>query len=143
MELSASKLYEVEPGDFVYNRLFAWKGSFALATAAGHVSGEFPVFRVAGEQVDPRYLLALTRTLEFMAEVDRRSAGSTPTSRNRLKEAELLEIEVPLPSLSHQAAVVEQLALVGQIRSRSETASEARGALVPAMVNEVFGQQLG
>ena len=28
----ADKLYRVQEGDFVYNRLFAWKGSFALAS---------------------------------------------------------------------------------------------------------------
>ena len=27
-EIKATKLYRVEEGDFVYNRLFAWKGSF-------------------------------------------------------------------------------------------------------------------
>ena len=32
-EIAAAKVYRVEEGDFVYNRLFAWKGSFALATA--------------------------------------------------------------------------------------------------------------
>jgi type I restriction enzyme, S subunit len=31
-DIQAQRLYRVEIGDFVYNRLFAWKGSFALAT---------------------------------------------------------------------------------------------------------------
>ena len=30
--IQATKLYRVCEGDFVYNRLFAWKGSFALAS---------------------------------------------------------------------------------------------------------------
>jgi hypothetical protein len=28
-EIRADKVYKVQEGDFVYNRLFAWKGSFA------------------------------------------------------------------------------------------------------------------
>ena len=31
-QIQATRLYRVEEGDFVYNRLFAWKGSFAVAT---------------------------------------------------------------------------------------------------------------
>jgi len=29
-EIQADRVYRVEEDDFVYNRLFAWKGSFAL-----------------------------------------------------------------------------------------------------------------
>jgi len=48
-QIKAKKLYRVEEGDFVYNRLFAWKGSFAEATAEHsgcYVSNEFPTFRM-------------------------------------------------------------------------------------------------
>jgi len=31
-QIQADKTYRIERGDFVYNRLFAWKGSFAVAT---------------------------------------------------------------------------------------------------------------
>ncbi|CDI03006.1 hypothetical protein BN873_370005 [Candidatus Competibacter denitrificans Run_A_D11] len=31
-QIKASSLYCIHEGDFVYNRLFAWKGSFAIAT---------------------------------------------------------------------------------------------------------------
>ena len=58
-EIRASELYRVEEGDFVYNRLFAWKGSFGIVgpvTAGGHVSGEFPCFRVIREVAEPRFL---------------------------------------------------------------------------------------
>ena len=29
-EIRAKSIFKVEAGDFVYNRLFAWKGSFAV-----------------------------------------------------------------------------------------------------------------
>lgn len=47
-EIQAKQLFRVETGDFVYNRLFAWKGSFALAhedVEGCYVSNEFPCFR--------------------------------------------------------------------------------------------------
>ena len=46
-------------GDFAYNRLFAWKGSFALATKENHgcyVSNEFPCFAVNRSRLDGRFL---------------------------------------------------------------------------------------
>ena len=58
-EIRADKLYRVEKGDFVYNRLFAWKGSFAVATTDNHacyVSGEFPCFTIKQDRLDSQYL---------------------------------------------------------------------------------------
>jgi type I restriction enzyme M protein len=54
-DIQADKIYRVEEGDFVYNRLFAWKGSFAIASANHHgcyVSNEFPCFRVKQDKLD-------------------------------------------------------------------------------------------
>src|ERR1700730_12706349 len=51
-EIQAKHLYRVEQGDFVYNRLFGWKGSFAVATRENHccyVSNEFPCFTVKSD----------------------------------------------------------------------------------------------
>jgi type I restriction enzyme S subunit len=62
-QIQAAKLYRVEEGDFVYNRLFAWKGSFAVATKENHgcyVSNEFPCFvlkRVPAQARSLRLLL--------------------------------------------------------------------------------------
>jgi type I restriction enzyme S subunit len=58
-EIQAAKLFRVETGDFVYNRLFAWKGAFALAgndVDGCYVSNEFPCFRVQQTRLDGRYL---------------------------------------------------------------------------------------
>src|SRR6266851_7849216 len=55
--IQAPRVYRVEEGDFVYNRLFGWKGSFALATLENHgcyVSNEFPCFRVNPDKADGR-----------------------------------------------------------------------------------------
>src|SRR5438093_630408 len=57
--IRADQLYRVERGDFVYNRLFGWKGSFAVATDENHdcfVSNEFPCFTVRAVRADRRYL---------------------------------------------------------------------------------------
>ena len=57
-EISSSTVREIREGDLVYNRLFAWKQSFALAAADGFASNEFPTFEINADRVRPRVLLA-------------------------------------------------------------------------------------
>ncbi len=48
-DIKAKYLYKVHSGNIIYNRLFAFRGSFALLTDEyddGYVSNEFPMFRV-------------------------------------------------------------------------------------------------
>lgn len=111
-QIKASKLYRVEQGDFVYNRLFAWKGSFAVAeeTADGcYVSNEFPTFTVEPDRVDARYLWWYFSRQSAWDQALGVSYGATPTSRNRLKERDLLAMEIPLPPLEEQRRIVAKI----------------------------------
>jgi type I restriction enzyme, S subunit len=109
-EIQANQLYRVETGDFVYNRLFAWKGSFALAGIDVHgcyVSNEFPCYRVQGDALDGRFLLHYFSRESIWHKALGLSTGGTPTSRNRLKEERLLAMTIPLPPIQEQRRIVE------------------------------------
>jgi type I restriction enzyme S subunit len=140
-EVAAAKLYRVEDGDFVYNRLFAWKGSFAVAGRDVHncyVSGEFPVFRVDTSSLDTRYLLAVFSDPAAWSTVENKSVGGTPTSRNRLKEQAFLALDIPVPSLEEQRAVA---GLATELRKVREGAHRRRvyiQALQHAALNRAF-----
>jgi type I restriction enzyme S subunit len=111
-EIQANQVYRVETGDFVYNRLFAWKGSFALADESVngcYVSNEFPCFRLREERAERKYLHYYFSGESIWNEALGLSSGGTPTSRNRLKEERLLAMSVPLPPLEQQRSLVEQL----------------------------------
>src|SRR5204863_6270039 len=98
LDVAATKLFRIESGDFVYNRLFAWKGAFAVAgeaEAGCYVSNEFPCFLVDEHRIDGRYLLALFSDPLMWEAARARSAGGTPTSRNRLAERNFLALEIP------------------------------------------------
>ncbi len=125
-EIAASKVYRVEEGDFVYNRLFAWKGSFALATAANHgcyVSNEFPCFAIDRERLEPGFILHNFSRTSAWTEALGLSSGGTPTSRNRLKEAMLLRMAIPLPPLPEQRRIV---AKVEELAAKIEEARRLR-----------------
>ncbi|HOP48318.1 MAG TPA: restriction endonuclease subunit S [Desulfobacteraceae bacterium] len=122
--IKASNLYRVDYGDFVYNRLFAWKGSFAVATEENDgcfVSNEFPCFKVDSGKIDANYLWHYFSRESSWNEALGLSYGATPTSRNRLKEKHFLSLEIPLPPLSEQRRIV---AKIEQIAGKLE---EARG----------------
>lgn len=103
-----------------------------------YVSAEFPTFRVNRNRMDPRFFTALFRSSELLSQVDERSAGGTPTSRNRLKEAQFVQIEVPLPSLAVQSVIAQRIDfLFGCSRLRKAIAQTA-SAIVPSALNEAF-----
>jgi len=140
-EVAATRLYRVKRGDFVYNRLFAWKGSFAVVEPGlddGHVSGEFPSFEVDNANLDVRYLLALFTDPAIWGLVEDRSTGGTPTSRNRLKEAAFLNLEIPVPPLSDQvrlAGMVDMVRTTGLLRQH-------RGQYIDGLRASVLNQAL-
>jgi type I restriction enzyme S subunit len=122
--IQAETLYRVETGDFVYNRLFAWKGSFAVAGDGEdgcYVSGEFPCFRVDDSRLDTRYLRSYFRRSEMWEQALGESTGGTPTSRNRLKVERFLAMTIPLPPLD------EQRRIVARIEALAAKIDEARG----------------
>ena len=111
-QIQATTLYQVQEGDFVYNRLFAWKGSFGIAgpdVADCYVSNEFPCFRVDESQVCPAFLLWYFSQARIWEQIEQSSSGSTPTSRLRLKEDQLLSMQVPLPPLDEQRRIVAHI----------------------------------
>src|SRR5437588_6476172 len=83
-QIQAKNLYRVEKGDFVYNRLFGWKGSFAIASKENdncYVSNEFPCFVVKSDRADGAYLWRYFSLPRVWEEVLNLSSGGTPTSR--------------------------------------------------------------
>jgi type I restriction enzyme S subunit len=129
----------VGEGDFVYNRLFAWKGSFAIATQENHgcyVSNEFPCFAVEREHLDGRYLWHYFSRAAAWNEALGLSSGGTPTSRNRLKEVRLLAMRIPLPPLEEQRRIV---ARIEELVAKVEAAQALRQEATAAVENLVVG----
>jgi type I restriction enzyme, S subunit len=144
-EIQAPKVYRVAKGDFVYNRLFAWKGSFAVATEDNdgcYVSNEFPCFLVQGDRLDAHFLKYYFSRESSWTEALGLSSGGTPTSRNRLKEEAFLQLQIPLPPLPEQQRLVERIdALAAKIEEAKRLRCEAdkeRSALESSFTNDIF-----
>jgi len=123
-ETSATRLNRVACGDFIYSRLFAWRGAFGVI---GHdldgtfVSNEFPVFTADPDRVCTSFLRYWFRLPAVWRRVEEDCTGSTPTTRNRYKEQFFLSLQVPLPPLAEQQAIVTRLdTLADKVRQVNE-----------------------
>ena len=144
-ELSASTLSRVRAGDFIYSRLFAWRGAFGVVPPeidGCFVSNEFPTFRPTDDRLDVGYLNLWFKLPHVLERVAADCTGSTPLTRNRYKEQFFLKLEMPLPPIEEQRRVVrriEQLAakltLVQRIHDRC--CSEVR-ALRQRLMSKAF-----
>ena len=110
-EMSAKYVTPLVVNAFIYNRLFAWKASFAVVPKALDgccVSNEFPQFIVEASKVLPVYLYLFFTLDSTLRSVNSASAGSSAVSRNRFKEEEFLNFEMPLPPIHEQRKIVQR-----------------------------------
>ena len=137
--------FQVRAGDFLYNRLFAWKGSFGVVPerlAGFYVSGEFPVFQTVPELALTEYInLVMCRPIVW-EQILRESTGSTTTSRNRWNESRFLEWEIPLPPLAEQRRIVDLVAAIDSGIAESRRSYEATEAARLALF-ERFAEKIG
>lgn len=140
-QTSASRLYEVDDGDFIYSRLFAWRGAFGLIgpeLAGAYVSSEFPTFRSDEQRLDPRYLYYWFRQPDTLRRVEADCTGSTPLTRNRFKESFFLNLEISLPSIGEQRRIVAQIeAIAGKIEEARKWRGEAEDT-TQALLSQAF-----
>lgn len=140
--MSASHASPLRPGALVYNRLFAWKASFAIvpeAAAGWHVSSEFPQFLIDEAVVVPEYLNLYCLSRPMLDAVNRASVGSAAVSRNRLKEAAFLALDLALPPAEIQREVVAYW----QAELREAEAGEADAERIDREARADFLQALG
>jgi type I restriction enzyme S subunit len=140
-QTSATRLFRVAKGDFIYSRLFACRGAFGVVTDVldgCYVSSEFPTFVPVAGKVDVEFLKYWFRLPSVIARVDADCTGSTPLTRNRFKENFFLALEVPLPPLAEQRRIVariEELAFqIGEARILRRQASEEAQALLQSIL---------
>lgn len=138
---AATRLFKVQSGDFIYSRLFAWRGAFGVIEPElddCYVSGEFPTFKSIADRIDTEFLRLWFRLPSTIERVEVDCTGSTPLTRNRFKENFFLDLEIPLPPLPEQRRIVariESLAVMIQKARgfRQQVAEETDAMLVSAL----------
>lgn len=135
------KCYALKPGLLIYNRLFAWKQSFAVVTDEYDgvvVSNEFPQFEVDVTQATPEFLALYCSSPVFASKALSLSSGSAAVSRNRLKEADFLRLTVACPPLEVQERIVDVINAVDRVIDSLLVEAEAAGVARTALLNELL-----
>ncbi len=145
-EIKIKGKHLIEEGDVIYNKLFAWKGSFAVVHKdldGCCVSDEFPIFQINSSIVLPQYLEYFFLTDQIRQQSADQSRGVSAASRFRLHERDFLKLEIPLPSLEDQRRIVEKInclaALLNEAKNKQEDALFEARAIIEGIYGEIFG----
>lgn len=126
--------------DVVVSKLGAWEGGVAVVTRdfdGACASSEFPTFQIDRSRMLPRYLAGVVRSPRFWQAVDGATKGSM-ARRKRITPERFLQLEVELPPLEYQYAVVRQLQKLDEIATVQREKTHYLPNLLPAMLNAVF-----
>lgn len=136
-DVKAKTLYRVSTGWIIYNRLFAFRGSFAVTSddhEGCYASGEFPTF-VARQDIQDavlltRYVVHTLNSPQYLRIIDRQSTGSTKTSRNRFNQKLFMDLVIQRPKSSDDLRkAVQLLDKASELRSEQERLLEATKSL--------------
>lgn len=138
IEIGSKTLNKVIPGEFIYSRLFAWKGAFDFVKGdfeGCYVSDEYPTFILDEKKGDIKFLHYYFNQSKVWKEVEQYCIGVTKASRNRFKEKFFLNIEINLPSLKEQQRIVSK---IESVKTKLELIKELRAEQAKEMNNLLF-----
>lgn len=100
-------MFGVFPGDLVFSKIDLRNGAIGLLPAEINqavVTSEYPIFVPDAKQVDARYLAMLLRSPNFQHLLKQAASGTS--GRKRIDGDSFGELEIPMPDLSEQSALV-------------------------------------
>ncbi|MBX6740847.1 MAG: restriction endonuclease subunit S [Acetobacteraceae bacterium] len=133
---SATTLYRVQAGQFIYSRLFAFEGAFAVVPAeldGCYVSNEFPTFDWVRDRVAPRFIAWMFRNPSMWDAAAKLGVGMGDR-RRRVHPESLLTLQMPLPPLAEQERIVVRLdAVAERVEQRSRRVAAVEAELQAAL----------
>lgn len=140
LSVGTKKLYRIEPGDLVFNNVFAWEGAIAVAKPEdqGRVGSHRFITCVSQDQVvTAEFLCFYFLTPEGIEKMGEASPGGA--GRNRTLGIEkLTDIEVPVPEYKHQLHFGRLLRKVQKMQEARELNSANLNAMLPSILDSAF-----
>ncbi|WP_261624276.1 restriction endonuclease subunit S [Nesterenkonia marinintestina] len=131
--------YRVQTGQFIYSRIDARNGAFAIVPAeldGAVVSKDFPVFEIRRNRIDDRYLQHFFASGQLEQQIRARSRGAT--NRRRIKEDEFLGFPIALPPLPEQRRIATILDHADALRAKRRQVLAHLDALTQSIFNDMF-----
>jgi len=123
-------MFAAYPGDLAFSKIDVRNGAVGLIPASipkAVVTPEYPVFTPKAENLRPAFLNHLLRAEHFKADLQRKASGTS--GRKRVTPESFLSLEVPVPTLDEQDALVtaytEALTRAGQLEQEADAIEQA------------------
>lgn len=123
-------MFAAYPGDLVFSKIDARNGAVGLipdSIPKAVITSEYPVFTPKADKLRADYLHHLLRADHFRADLQRKASGTS--GRKRVTPEGFLNLEVPVPSLDEQDALVAaytaDLARAVQLEQEAEAIERA------------------
>lgn len=137
---SASTLYRLRAGQFVFSRLFAFEGAYALVGRehdGAYVSNEFPAFDIDPKRASPEFLYAYFRS-PLVWEAIAQSSKGLGDRRQRVQPAQLLNHRLWLPSPRQLDLLASAVPGLVELKARHAAIRKAKAAVLPATLERLF-----
>jgi type I restriction enzyme S subunit len=143
-EIGTKKLFRIEPGDLVFNIVFAWEG--AVAVARPEDRGRFGSHRFLtcvprSGIASASYLCFHFLTDDGLAALGAASPGGAGRNRTLGLQA-LANLSVPLPDYQQQLWFDDLLSKATAIRTAAHESNTRLAAILPSVVDRAFRGEL-
>jgi type I restriction enzyme S subunit len=104
--------FVIRENDVIYNKLFAWKGTFGIVPLefdGMYVSDKFPTYALDTARVDRDYLRWYFRYAPLWEQARQMSTGSAALSKLTLNPPKFLELTIPLFGLAEQRRIASKI----------------------------------
>lgn len=123
-------MFAAYPGDLAFSKIDARNGAVGLIPSSipkAVVTSEYPVFTPRADKLRPAYLHHLLRADHFKTDLQRKASGTS--GRKRVTPEGFLSLEIPVPSLDEQDALItayaDALTRAAQLEQEAETIERA------------------
>ena len=127
MRILKKSHFRIRSGDVIYNKLFAWRGSFGIVPPeldGMFVSDKFPTYELDRGKVNDSYLAWFFRHTDVWDQSQRMSTGSAALSKLTLNPPKFLQLEIPLPSMHEQERITRKIDTVAEKVADAKIARE-------------------
>lgn len=145
LQITKKSHFIIHTGDVIYNKLFAWKGSFGIVPPeldGMYVSDKFPTYELDRSRVSDRYLAWFFRHPDVWEQARGMSTGSAALSKLTLNPPRFLDLHIPLPSLGEQRRIVARIdelaAKVDEARELRAVADSQQDSFLTARITQYF-----
>lgn len=141
---SAKTLTRVKKQQFIYNRLFAFEGAYAMVPTefdGYYVSNEYPIFDCNLNYVKPEFLFAYFKSPNVWRQLAKESTG-LGHRRQRVKQDKILLHRLSLPPLDWQIRIINVYYKRQDLVNDQQRTTQEINALLPAILDRAFKGEL-